>query len=103
MASFALFGDSYISKLVKFCDHDLKVSVFLSVSKEEENKCTDMHVPFPVVGKPFWVHRSLTLTQCEWILYESCHKFFMKATQILYAFCFAQHRVGESNSCIRTF
>ena len=48
-------------------------------------------------------HRVLTLTQCEWILYESCHKFFMKATQILYAFCFAQHRVGESNSCVRTF
>ena len=48
-------------------------------------------------------HRVLTLTECEWFLYESCHKFFMKATKILYAFCFAQHRVGESNSCVRTF
>ena len=49
------------------------------------------------------IHRVLTLTQCEWILYESCHKFFMKATQILYAFCFAQHKVVESNSCVSTF
>ena len=32
MASFALFGDSYISKLAKFCDHDLKVSFALSLS-----------------------------------------------------------------------
>ena len=29
------------------------------------------------------IHRILTLTQCEWILYESCHKFFMKASLIL--------------------
>ena len=48
-------------------------------------------------------YRVLTRTQCKWILYESCHKLFMKATQILYAFCFAQHWVGESNSCVRTF
>ena len=26
------------------------------------------------------------MSQCEWILYESGHKFFMKATQILYVF-----------------
>ena len=26
------------------------------------------------------------MSQCEWILYESGHKFFMKASQILYAF-----------------
>ena len=56
-------------------------------------------------GRFQWMqhHRVLTLTQCEWILYESCHKFFMKATQILYGFCFAQHRVGESDICVRTF
>ena len=24
------------------------------------------------------------MSQCEWILYESGHKFFMKASQILY-------------------
>ena len=48
-------------------------------------------------------HRVLTQTRWKWILYESCHKFFMKATQILYAFYFAQHWVGESNSCVRTF
>ena len=29
-------------------------------------------------------HRVLTRTQCEWILYESCHKFFMKPSRILY-------------------
>ena len=29
-------------------------------------------------------HRVLIRTQCEWILYESCHKFFMKASRILY-------------------
>ena len=32
------------------------------------------------------LHRVLTLIQCEWILYESCHKFFMKATQIFMHF-----------------
>ena len=32
MASFALFGDSYISELAKFCDHDPKVSVSLFLS-----------------------------------------------------------------------
>ena len=26
------------------------------------------------------------MSQCEWILYESGHKFFMKASQILYGF-----------------
>ena len=31
MARFALFGDSYICKLEKFCDYDLKVFFFLSV------------------------------------------------------------------------
>ena len=30
--------------------------------------------------------RVLTMSQCEWILYESGHKFFMKASQILYVF-----------------
>ena len=25
------------------------------------------------------------MSQCEWILFESGHKFFMKASQILYA------------------
>ena len=28
-------------------------------------------------------HRVLTLTQCKMIFYESCHKFFMKASRIL--------------------
>ena len=26
------------------------------------------------------------MSQCEWIFYESGHKFFMKASQILYVF-----------------
>ena len=26
------------------------------------------------------------MSQCEWILYESGHKFFIKVSQILYAF-----------------
>ena len=26
------------------------------------------------------------MSQCEWILYESGHKFFMKVSQILYVF-----------------
>ena len=26
------------------------------------------------------------MSQCEWIHYESCHKFFMKTSQILYVF-----------------
>ena len=26
------------------------------------------------------------MSQCEWTLYESRHKFFMKASQILYVF-----------------
>ena len=60
------------------------------------------HNRFTVIDQlPY--HRVLTRTQCKWILYESCHKFFMKATQILYAFCFTQHWVWESNSCVRTF
>ena len=40
-------------------------------------------------------HRVLTQAQCKWILYESCHKFFMKATQILYAFCFCSTLGGR--------
>ena len=28
----------------------------------------------------------LSMSQCEWILYESGHKFLMKASHILYAF-----------------
>ena len=28
-------------------------------------------------------HRVLTVSRCEWIPYESGHKFFMKASQIL--------------------
>ena len=48
--------------------------------------------PASVDNYLIWLHcfetnmsQGLTLTQCEWILYESCHKFFIKATQILYA------------------
>ena len=29
-------------------------------------------------------HRVLTMSQCEWILYESGHSFLMKASRILY-------------------
>ena len=32
------------------------------------------------------IHRVLTMSQCEWILYESGHKFFMKVSQIFYVF-----------------
>ena len=44
---------------------------------------------FPSFQKLFlmlWHHRVLFMSQCEWILYESGHKFFMKASQILYVF-----------------
>ena len=38
------------------------------------------------VSRLYRYHRVLIMSQCEWILYESGHKFFMKASQILYAF-----------------
>ena len=34
------------------------------------------------------------MSQCEWILYESGHKFFMKASQILYVFVLLNKRSG---------
>ena len=34
------------------------------------------------------------MSQCEWILFESGHKFFMKASQILYVFVLLNKRSG---------
>ena len=39
------------------------------------------------------------MSQCEWILYESGHTFFMKASQILYVFVLL-HMVWESQTAV---
>ena len=44
-------------------------------------------------------HRVLTMSHCEWIIYESGHQFFMKASQILYAFVLPNMR-WESQTAV---
>ena len=39
------------------------------------------------------------MSQCEWILYESGNKFFMKASQILYVFILLNMR-WESQTAV---
>ena len=39
------------------------------------------------------------MSQCEWILYESGHKFFMKGTRILYTFSLLK-MVWESQTAV---